>query len=237
MRHSTASAGHADKSLLASLPDFAANSAPMTDQTCQHPGLTPHHARPAPAEEPMADLSGRLLVAMPALTTPPFAHSVIYLCAHSPQDGAMGLVINRRLSQPDFVGLMEQLGVEPVPPQRQIGLCAGGPVASERGFVLHSADWSGDGSLAVDEATTLTASLDVLRAIAAGEGPRRAMLALGHAAWSPGQLEDEIAANVWLSVPAEEAILFDRDFDTKWRRALHRVGVDPGQLVSGIGHA
>ena len=185
----------------------------------------------------MSDLSGRLLVAMPSVTVAPFAHSVVYVCAHSPQDGAMGLVVNRRLSQPDFAGLMEQLGVEPQPPQRQIGLCAGGPVAGERGFVLHSADWSGDGSLAVDEAVTLTASLDVLRAIAAGEGPKRAVLALGHAAWSPGQLEEEIAANTWLAAPAEQAILFDRDFDTKWRRALNRLGVNPGNLVAGIGHA
>jgi len=193
--------------------------------------------RPPEPDAAMADLSGRLLIAMPALTAPPFAHSVVYLCAHSPQDGAMGLVINRRLSQPNFGALMEQLGVEPNPPARRIGLCTGGPVASERGFVLHSSDWSGDGSLPVDDATTLTASLDVLRAIASGDGPRRAVLALGHASWSPGQLEDEIAANVWLAAPPCDDIIFDRDFDTKWRRALNTLGIDPMRLVSGIGHA
>ncbi len=184
-----------------------------------------------------ASLTGRLLIAMPALVSSPFAQSVIFMCAHSVEDGAMGLVVNRRLSQPGFDELLEQLGVTPAPPRRRIMLCAGGPVENSRGFVLHSADWTGDGSLAVDDATVLTASLDVLRVIADGAGPRHALLALGHATWAPGQLEEEIQQNAWLSAPASEGIVFGADHDSKWRRALGSLNIDPIRLSAVAGHA
>jgi putative transcriptional regulator len=108
---------------------------------------------------------------------------------------------------------------------------------SSRGFVLHSSDWTGDGSLTVDDGIVLTASLDVLRDIADGQGPKQALLALGHAAWGPGQLEAEIRQNAWLSVPANDAIMFGGDHDRKWRRALAMLGVDPLRLVAGAGNA
>jgi len=184
-----------------------------------------------------AGLTGRLLVAMPALVSSPFAQSVVFLCAHSAEDGAMGLVINRRLSQPGFDELLEQLGVAPVPPRRRITLCAGGPVENSRGFVLHSADWTGDGSLSVDRGIVLTASLDVLKVIADGAGPRQALLALGHATWAPGQLEEEIQQNAWLSAPASETIVFGTDHDSKWHRALGSLNIDPIRLSSAVGHA
>ncbi len=184
-----------------------------------------------------AGLTGRLLIAMPALVSSPFAQAVVFLCAHSTEDGAMGLVVNRRLSQPGFDELLEQLGVAPTPPRRRITLCAGGPVENSRGFVLHSADWTGDGSLAVDEDIVLTASLDVLKVIADGSGPRHALLALGHATWAPGQLEEDMQQNAWLSAPSRDKILFGADHESKWRRALGSLNIDPIRLSSRIGHA
>ena len=184
-----------------------------------------------------AGLTGRLLIAMPALVASPFAQSVIFLCAHSAEDGAMGLVVNRRLGQPGFDELLEQLGVAPVPPRRRIMLCAGGPVENSRGFVLHSADWTGDGSLEVDGSVVLTASLDVLKVIAGGAGPRHALLALGHATWAPGQLEQEIQQNAWLAAPSSDSIVFGSDHDSKWRRALGSLNIDPIRLSSVVGHA
>jgi putative transcriptional regulator len=181
-------------------------------------------------------LTGQLLIAMPAMTDPRFTHSVIYMCAHS-GDGAMGLVLNRPLARPTFGDLLRQLEIAPVPPARQIRLCSGGPVDNARGFVLHTADWTGEGSLRVNETLALTASLDVLKVIAAGGGPREGLLALGYAGWGPGQLDSEIQQNAWLSAPADETLLFDSDHDTKWRRALAKLRIDPLLLSSAAGHA
>jgi putative transcriptional regulator len=191
-----------------------------------------------PADEPGdADfLTGHLLIAMPTMEDPRFAHSVIYLCAHTPE-GAMGLVLNRPLQKPKFDDLLRQLEVAPVPPARRIRLCQGGPMDNARGFVLHTTDWTGEGSLRVNDAVALTASLDVLKAIAEGNGPREGILALGYAGWGAGQLDAEIQQNAWLSVPADEAIVFDGDNDTKWRRALAKLHIDPLLLSGAAGHA
>jgi putative transcriptional regulator len=193
---------------------------------------------PKPAEEPGdADfLTGHLLIAMPMMEDPRFAHSVIYLCAHTPE-GAMGLVLNRPLQKPKFDDLLRQLEVAPVPPARRIRLCQGGPMDNARGFVLHTTDWTGEGSLRVNDTVALTASLDVLKAIAEGNGPREGILALGYAGWGPGQLDAEIQQNAWLSVAADETIVFDGDHDTKWRRALAKLHIDPLLLSGAAGHA
>ncbi len=183
-----------------------------------------------------AFLTGQLLIAMPAMQDPRFAQSVIYVCAHT-ADGAMGLVINRPLARPSFDELLRQLEIAPVPPARRIRLWAGGPVDGGRGFVLHTADWTGEGSLRVNEALALTASLDVLKAIAEGGGPREGLLALGYAGWGPGQLDVEIQQNAWLSVPADEALVFAAEHDSKWRRALASLHIDPLALSSFAGHA
>lgn len=180
-------------------------------------------------------LTGQLLIAMPAMADPRFAQSVIYLCAHT-GEGAMGIVINRPLDHPRFDELFRQLEVTPTPPARRIRLCAGGPVDNARGFVLHTADWTAEDSLKVDEAIALTASLDILKAIAEGEGPRQCLLALGYAGWGPGQLESELQANAWLSVPADEALMFDDDHASKWRRALAKLKVTPLALSGIAGH-
>ena len=183
-----------------------------------------------------ARLTGQLLIAMPTMDDPRFAQSVIYLCAHT-EDGAMGLVLNRPLVSPTFEDLLRQLDVSPTPPARKITLCDGGPIDGARGFVLHTADWTGDGSLQVDDSVALTASLDVLKAIAAGEGPRAGLLALGYASWGAGQLDEEIFSNVWLSAPATIDLVFDDDYATKWRRAFASLRVDPALLSGVAGHA
>lgn len=196
-------------------------------------------ARPiAPKPDTPAEnfLTGQLLIAMPAMGDPRFAQSVIYMCAHTP-DGAMGIVVNRPLQKPSFGDLLKQLSVAPTPPARQIQLCQGGPVENARGFVLHTSDWTGEGSLRVSDSTALTASLDVLKAIAEGGGPREGLLALGYASWGPGQLDDEIQQNAWLSVPADDTLVFDADFDTKWRRAFAKLRIDPLLLSDVAGHA
>jgi putative transcriptional regulator len=181
-------------------------------------------------------LTGQLLIAMPAMNTPHFNQAVIYLCAHTPE-GAMGIVLNRPLSTPSFDDLLQQLDVAPVPPVRRIELCRGGPVDNARGFVLHTADWTGDGSLVVDDHVALTASLDVLKAIADGGGPARGFLALGYAGWGPGQLDQEMQANAWLSAPASVDLMFDKEHGTKWRRAMAILKVDPILLSDTAGHA
>ena len=171
-------------------------------------------------------LTGQLLIAMPAMEDPRFSQSVIYVCAHT-AEGAMGLVLNRPIVKPSFEELLKQLEVAPLPPARRIRLCAGGPVDNARGFVLHTSDWIGEGSLRVNETVALTASLDVLKVIAEGGGPREGILALGYAGWGPGQLDEEIQHNAWLSVSADEHLVFDPDHDTKWRRALAKLKIDP----------
>ncbi len=195
-------------------------------------------ARTAKPAQPGPDryLTGQLLIAMPVMADPRFAQSVIYVCAHTP-DGAMGLVLNRPITKPSFDDLLRQLEIEPVPPARRVRLCAGGPVDNARGFVLHTADWTGEGSLKVNEELALTASLDVLKAIAEGGGPREGILALGYAGWGPGQLEAEIQQNAWLSVPAQETLVFDEGHDTKWRRAFGTLKIDPLLLSNSAGHA
>jgi putative transcriptional regulator len=169
-------------------------------------------------------LDGQLLVAMPGMTDERFARSVIYLCAHS-ADGAMGIILNRPASVRNFPELLEQV-------------LFGGPVQTDRGFVLHSADFHiNNSTLPIDEGVSLTATIDILRAIAMGEGPDRALLALGYAGWGAGQLENEIQLNGWLHCPADPAIVFDRDLDTKYSRALRSIGIDLASLSVTAGHA
>lgn len=190
------------------------------------------------ASSPRTDtsLAGQVLIAMPGLPDPDFEHSVVYLCAHT-DEGAMGIIVNRPLSAPSFADLLTQLEVKPDPPMRAIALCKGGPVEHARGFVLHTADWTGDGSLRVDQDVALTASLDVLKAIATGGGPREGILALGYANWGPGQLDNEIKQNTWLNAQPDMKLLFDADHDSKWARALASLHIDAGHLSSKSGRA
>mgnify|MGYP001236460636 CR=1 FL=1 len=189
-------------------------------------------------------LDGQLLVAMPGMSDKRFARAVIYLCAHS-EDGAMGLIVNHRARQLSFSDLLVQLDVideaEAIRlPERAgaVPVLKGGPVETGRGFVLHSDDYHADNStLDIEDGVSLTAPLDILRAIAAGQGPHRALLALGYSGWSPGQLEAELQANGWLTCPADAAILFDTPIESKYDRALRKIGIDPAMLSSDAGHA
>lgn len=181
-------------------------------------------------------LTGQLLIAMPSMTDARFARTVICVCAHT-SEGAMGIVLNRPIVRPTFETLLKQLDIVPSPPARRVPMCAGGPVDASRGFMLHTEDWTGEGSLAVGTSLALTASLDVLRTVAVGRGPRECILALGYAGWGPGQLDQEIRSNAWLSVEPNEGLVFDDAYDTKWRRALARLHVDPLLLSETAGHA
>jgi putative transcriptional regulator len=196
-----------------------------------------HHGRSVMAEGSMTSLTGQLLVAMPQMQDPRFARSVVYLCAHSEDAGAMGLVVNKPLGSLTMSELLKQLDIASSGPVGSHLVHFGGPVEAGRGFVLHTADYSEDATLVVGGNIALTATLDILRAIGDGRGPRRSLFALGYAGWAPGQLDAEIQANGWLSVAADDGIIFDPDHDRKWNRALAKLGVDLTMLSTDAGHA
>ncbi len=173
---------------------------------------------------------------MPGMEDPRFARSVIYLCAHGPE-GAMGLVVNKAFERMKLPDLLAQLGIEPAGVDRNTLIHFGGPVDTGRGFILHSADYLQDSTMVIADDVALTATVDILRTIAEGRGPRRRLMALGYAGWGPGQLEDEIKENGWLLVDPDEALLFDGDLDGKWHRAIGKLGIDPVKLSTGFGTA
>ena len=189
-------------------------------------------------------LEGHVLVAMPGMTDQRFARSVIYLCAHS-KEGAMGLVINQRAKRVKFADLLVQLEVideqEAIRLPKRAGalqVLKGGPVETQRGFVLHSSDYHvEDTTMPIDKAVSLTATVDILRAIAKDAGPYQAVLALGYAGWGAGQLEKEIQQNGWLSCEADADLVFGPDLESKYARAMRKIGIDPAMLVSEAGHA
>jgi putative transcriptional regulator len=181
-------------------------------------------------------LTGQLLVAMPGMPDPRFAHSVIYMCAHS-DDGAMGLIVNRIVDSLDFSELLTQVGVEEDQIARNLPVHYGGPVETGRGFVLHSREYRHEGTISVDDHIGLTASVDVLREVARGGGPKACLLALGYAGWGAGQIELEMQQNGWLHVPADDNLVFGEDIDDKWRQAIQKIGIDPNMLSSSSGRA
>jgi putative transcriptional regulator len=181
-------------------------------------------------------LAGQMLIAMPQMQDARFSRTVVYMCAHT-AEGAMGLVINRLFSALSFPDLLEQLGIEPTPLCDPISVHFGGPVEAGRGFVLHSTDYVQETTLLVDDRVALTATVDVLRAIAEGRGPRQCILALGYAGWGAGQLDSEIRENAWLNVPADEDLLFGIEVEHKWERAIAKIGVDFSMLSGDVGHA
>ena len=189
-------------------------------------------------------LDGQMLIAMPAMNDERFVRAVIYVCAHS-TEGAMGIIVNHPASNIKFPDLLVQLEVIPAAERIQLPTRAedvkvlkGGPVETGRGFVLHSADFFIENStLPIDEGICLTATLDILKAIARGNGPESAILALGYAGWAPGQLEQEIQQNGWLHCAADIELIFGQDTDTKYEKALRKIGIDLGMLSSEAGHA
>jgi len=181
-------------------------------------------------------LAGQLLIAMPGMRDPRFQKTVIYMCAHN-ADGAMGLVVNRALESLSFPDLLEQLGIDSSRVGKQIKVHFGGPVESGRGFVLHSPDYVQDATMVVDGDVALTATIDILKAIAGGTGPKQSLLALGYSGWGPGQLDTEIRSNGWLHVAADSNLVFDPRLDDKWERAMSKIGIDHRMLSDEAGHA
>jgi putative transcriptional regulator len=189
-------------------------------------------------------LDGQFLIAMPGMQDSRFARTVVYVCAHS-ADGAMGIMVNQPAPQITFRDLLVQLGIIPEGPEIRLPDTAdgmrvhrGGPVETGRGFVLHTADYFIENStLPIDEQVCLTATLEILKAIAVGTGPQKAMLALGYAGWAPGQLESEIQANGWLNCPATPELIFDANTEAKYERALAMIGIDSSRLSGEGGHA
>src|SRR5215475_5998711 len=189
-------------------------------------------------------LDGQMLIAMPTMRDERFARTLIYVCAHS-SEGAMGIVVNQAAGNINFPDLLVQLEVIPAAdliqlPSRAetVKVLKGGPVETGRGFVLHSSDFFIENStLPIDEGICLTATLDILKAIARGDGPASALLALGYAGWAPGQLETEIQANGWLHCAADPDLVFGTDVDGKYEQALRKIGIHVGMLSSEAGHA
>lgn len=181
-------------------------------------------------------LTGQLLIAMPTMADPRFSHAVIYICSHGP-NGAMGLVLNRLFGETNFRSLLDQLNIKSSIATPELPVHFGGPVETGRGFVLHSSDYLREGTTRIDDSVSLSATVEILQAIADGGGPDRAVMALGYTGWGAGQLDEEIKANGWLTAPADDAIIFDRDIETKWERALGKIGISPLMLSGEAGHA
>jgi putative transcriptional regulator len=182
------------------------------------------------------DLTGKILIAMPFLPDPRFTHAVIYICGHDAQ-GAMGLIVNKGLPAITFEELLTQMEVDISTIATQVPIHYGGPVEVGRGFVLHSSDYVSESTVLIENGFAMTATLDILRAIALNEGPRETLLALGYVGWGAGQLEHEIQENGWLTIDASPELIFGSDLDGKWRQALATLGIDPAGLSFEIGHA
>jgi len=185
----------------------------------------------------VSDLGGKLLIAMPGMGDPRFEHSVILICAHS-AEGTMGIIVNKPSDQLNFAGLLDHLEIPRAPRGRDINVHIGGPVERGRGFVLHSQDYPiGPATMQVPGGYRMTATLDILEAMARGGGPTSALLALGYSGWGPGQLEDEIRRNDWLIADAPLGLVFSADDGRKWAGALATLGVNPLTLSSTAGRA
>lgn len=185
----------------------------------------------------VSDLGGKLLVAMPGMEDPRFDRSVILICAHS-GDGAMGIMINKPSADLNFASLLDHLNIPAAPGGRDIRVHVGGPVERGRGFVLHSGDYpDGPATMQVPGGYRMTATLDILEALARGEGPASALLALGYSGWGPGQLEQEILRNDWLTCDAPAQLIFARDDRLKWSGALNSMGIEPIALSATSGRA
>ena len=187
-------------------------------------------------------LDDQFLIAMPGMKDDRFSRAVIYVCAHS-EEGAMGLIINQQqpLRFPDLLvqlGIMDESAAIRLPPNaRDLPVRNGGPVDRSRGFVLHSDDYRVESSLPVSDDICLTATVDILRAICKGRGPRQAIMTLGYSGWGAGQLEREISENGWLTCPADPELLFDTDLERKYDRVMASIGIDIARLSHSAGHA
>ncbi|MBV9570622.1 MAG: YqgE/AlgH family protein [Alphaproteobacteria bacterium] len=181
-------------------------------------------------------LEGKLLIALPGMSDPRFERSVIYMCAHS-ATGAMGIIVNKPIEGLGFQELLRRLDLPVSEKTPDSAILFGGPVETGRGFVLHSGEYGGTESLAITQDISLTATIDILRAIADGQGPHQALFALGYAGWGPGQIEHEMQANGWIHCDADIALVFGGDMSAKWAVALRKLGIDLSGLSAHAGRA
>ena len=198
-----------------------------------------------PSSSPAATLVGRFLVAAPSMPDERFQKSVVFVCKHD-DDGALGIIVNNKVDDLPLGHVYKQLGIEVSKTAAERAVLFGGPVETSRGLVLHSADYKREETLLIEGGMALTASLEILKDMAGGSGPRQAWLALGHSGWSPGQLDREMQDNAWLVVDADAALVFDPDLEAKWQRALDRLGgkgggpggrFDPASYSHQVGRA
>jgi putative transcriptional regulator len=183
------------------------------------------------------DLNGKILIAMPGMADARFERSVILLCAYS-SDGAMGLIINKPAPDLSFSGLLSHMNIETPAEPRDIRVHFGGPVERGRGFVLHSSDWPDDrATMQVPGGFGMTATVDILHALAGGGGPTAALLALGYSGWGAGQLDHEISRNDWLTAEPTSDLIFSENDSGKWAKALRSLGIDPFTLSAAAGRA
>jgi putative transcriptional regulator len=198
-----------------------------------------------PSSSPAATLVGRFLVAAPSMPDGRFQKSVVFVCKHD-DDGALGIIVNNKVDDLPLGQVYKQLGIDGPKAAALQPVLFGGPVETARGLVLHSADYTRDETMLIEGGLALTASLEILKDMAGGSGPRQAWLALGHSGWSPGQLDREMQDNAWLVVDADAALVFDTDLEAKWQRALDRLGgrgggpggrFDPASYSHQVGRA
>ena len=189
------------------------------------------------ASEGESFLEGKLLIALPGMSDPRFEKSVIFMCAHS-AEGAMGLIINKPIEGLGFHDLVKNLDMRVTSNAPDSPILFGGPVETGRGFVLHSSEYESESfTMPVTEDVSLTATLDILRAMAEGRGPQSALFTLGYAGWGPGQIEDEIRLNGWIHCDPDSKLVFDPDMDSKWSAALRKLGIDLSVLSTNAGRA
>lgn len=181
-------------------------------------------------------LSGHCLIATPAMEDARFERALVFICAHS-KEGAMGIMVNRKIEQVTFSDLLEQLELFPSKDILINDVLYGGPVETVRGFVVHSSDYRQSGTLIVNDHIALTATVDILKELANGKGPKQALIALGYAGWAPEQLENELKQNTWLSLPADHELLFNTPLEKRWETAYSKIGINPLMLSSLGGNA
>ena len=182
------------------------------------------------------NLTGQLLISMPSLQDERFFKTVIYLCAHS-KDGAMGIIINKKIDYDLYPDLLEQLGIDKPLDNKKLFIRYGGPVESGRGFILHSDEIIQKESLAIDSGIALTSTAEFFENLSKGKGPKNSILALGYAGWGAGQIEKEILANSWMTLSTDSSFLFDEEVNNKWLQAYNLLGIDPNKLSNHSGTA
>ncbi len=182
------------------------------------------------------NLTGQILVSMPSMADERFYKTLIFLCAHS-KEGSMGIIINKKIDFDMYPDLLQQLGIDQPLIDKKIYIRYGGPVETSRGFVLHSDDVVQKDSLQIDKGIALTSTIDIFKDLSKGKGPKESILALGYAGWGPGQLDNEIKNNGWITLNVDSSFIFDENVSEKWNQAYKMIGFNPTSLTNNFGKA